>query len=140
MLSNDRICEPTYSRKAWHLSYQSFLSSKNKAWCSDLSQFLSLVSMVFARNAWDHDPILAHTHNLKKEWNSCIFCVSQLNETNKEINKQSNYDTWNYLCSRFLDHDLALLLESNLCYKPHTWNSACETALNKKPQKIIITV
>ena len=54
------------------------LSSQNKAWRCDTSWFLFLVSTVFARNAWDHDSLLAstqthtHTHTQKK----CLHFLS----------------------------------------------------------------
>ena len=44
------------------------LSSQNIAWWCDMSRFLSPVSLVSARNAWDHDLLLERTHIKKGRW------------------------------------------------------------------------
>ena len=89
MLSNDRICGPTCSGKALHLSNQSFLckiSSQNKAWCCDTWQFLSPVSSVYTRNAWEHEPLSAQTHSKNKKHLHFLSLAAKAKETNNDVN------------------------------------------------------
>ena len=42
------------------------------------------VSMVFAKNAWDHDPILAHTHTQKKKRLHLKSLATEASKTKKK--------------------------------------------------------
>ena len=62
------------------------ISSQNKAWRCDMSQFLSPVFSVYTRNAWDHEPLLAQTHPKNKKRLHFLSLAAKANETNNDVN------------------------------------------------------